>query len=156
MPHIYLATPITSVPETQRQTIVRWCHWYIQNELTGKEVFCPAIEYDTRWAGGPSQTEDDLIAIRDRSWAMLDNSDELHVLHPDLSTNAAIEFGYAMGHKLRKVVVLAFDEWLTATLKEYRLRLLMHQPTVEFKSHNLTELGLVEANHLNSAAKSHL
>ena len=147
MPHIYLATPITSVPETQRQTIVRWCHWYIQNALTDKDVFCPAIEYDTRWANGPPQTEDDLIAIRDRSWAKLDSSDELHVLHPDLSTNAAIEFGYAMGLNLEKVVVIAFAEWLKGTLKNYRLRLLMHKPTVEFKSYSLVELGLVSINH---------
>ena len=46
MPHVYLATPITSVPETQRQLIVRWCHWYIQNILTDKDVFCPAIELE--------------------------------------------------------------------------------------------------------------
>lgn len=147
MPHIYLATPITSVPETQRQIIVRWCHWYIQNKLPDKEVFCPAIEYDTRWANGPPQTEEDLIAIRDRSWAKLDNSDELHVLHPDLSTNAAIEFGYAMELNLEKVVVIAFAEWLKGTLKNYRRRLLMHKPTVEFKSHCLAELGLVSTNH---------
>ncbi len=147
MPHIYLATPITSVPEPQRQIIVRWCRWYIENELTDKEVFCPAIEYDKRWANGPTQTEDDLIAIRDRSWAKLDSSNELHVLHPDLSTNAAIEFGYAMGLKLEKVVVIAFAEWLTGTLNDYRLRLLMHKPTVKFKSHSLAELGLVSADH---------
>ena len=147
MKRVYLATPITSVPEAQRQIIVRWCRWYIQNELTGKDVFCPAIEYDTRWANGPPQTEDDLIAIRDRSWQMLDNSDELHVLHPDLSTNAAVEFGYSMGLKLEKVVVIAFAEWLTGMLKDYRLRLLMHKPTVEFKSHSLAELGLVSTNH---------
>ena len=75
MNRVYLATPITSVPEPQRQTIVHWCRWYIQNELADKDVFCPAIEYDQRWANGPSQTEDDLIAIRDRSWAKLDESD---------------------------------------------------------------------------------
>ena len=46
MPHVYLATPITSVPETQRQLIVRWCHWYIQNYLPDKDVFCPAIELE--------------------------------------------------------------------------------------------------------------
>ena len=142
MKHIYLATPITSVSETRRQIIVRWCHWYIQNALADKDVFCPAIEYDTRWANGPPQTEQDLIAIRDRSWRMLDNSDELHVLHPDLSTNAAIEFGYAMGLKLEKVVVIAFAEWLKGTLKNYRLRLLMHKPTVEFRSYSLEALGL--------------
>ena len=147
MPHIYLATPITSVSESQRQIIVRWCEWYIESELADKEVFCPAIEYERRWANGPRQTEDDLIAIRDRSWAKLDDSDELHVLHPDLSTNAAIEFGYSMGLNLEKVVVIAFDEWLTSTLKDYRLRLLMHKPTVEFKSHSLAELGLVSTNH---------
>ena len=147
MKRVYLATPITSVSEQDRQTIVRWCEWYIQNELTGKDVFCPAIEYDTRWANGPPQTEEDLIAIRDRSWQMLDNSDELHVLHPDLSANAAVEFGYSMGLKLEKVVVIAFAEWLTGMLKDYRLRLLMHKPTVEFKSHSLAELGLVSTNH---------
>ena len=146
MNRVYLATPITSVPETQRQIIVRWCHWYIQNALAEKDVFCPAIEYERRWANGPRQTEDDLIAIRDRSWAKLDDSDELHVLHPDLSTNAAIEFGYSMGLKLKKVVVIAFDEWLTSTLKDYRLRLLMHKPTVEFKSHSLFQLGLMPAS----------
>lgn len=146
MPHIYLATPITSVSEEGRQLIVRWCCWYIQNKLPDKDVFCPAIECDTRWANGPPQTEDDLIALRDRSWRMLNNSDELHVLHPDLSTNAAIEFGYAMGLKLEKVVVIAFAEWLTGTLKDYRLRLLMHKPTVEFKSYSLGELGLVSTN----------
>ena len=146
MNRVYLATPITSVSEEERQLIVRWCRWYIQNELADKDVFCPAIEYDQRWANGPSQTEDDLIAIRDRSWAKLDESDELHVLHPDLSTNAAIEFGYSMGLKLEKVVVIAFDEWLTGTLKDYRLRLLMHKPTVEFKSHRLSELGLVSTD----------
>ena len=147
MNHVYLATPITSVTEAQRQIIVRWCRWYIQNALAEKDVFCPAIEYERRWANGPRQTEADLIAIRDRSWQMLDNSDELHVLHPDLSTNAAIEFGYAMGKDLQKVVVIAFAEWLTGTLKDYRLRLLMHKPTVEFKSHSLAELGLVSTNH---------
>ena len=147
MPRVYLATPITSVPEAQRQTIVRWCRWYIQNALAEKDVFCPAIEYDTRWANGPPQAEYHLIAIRDRSWQMLDNSDELHVLHPDLSTNAAIEFGYAMGRHLEKVVVIAFAEWLTGSLKDYRLRLLMHKPTVEFKSHSLAEMGLVSTNH---------
>ena len=46
MPHVYLATPITSVPESQRQIIVRWCHWYIQNSLLDKDVFCPAIELE--------------------------------------------------------------------------------------------------------------
>ena len=147
MNRVYIATPITSVSESQRQIIVRWCEWYIENELAGKEVFCPAIEYERRWANGPRQTEDDLIAIRDRSWAKLDDSDELHVLHPDLSTNAAIEFGYSMGLRLEKVVVIAFDEWLTGTLNDYRLRLLMHKPTVEFKSHSLAELGLVSTNH---------
>ena len=39
MPHVYLATPITSVPENQRQIIVRWCRWYIQNKLRDKDVF---------------------------------------------------------------------------------------------------------------------
>ena len=73
---------------------------------------------------------------------MLDNSDELHV-DPDLSTNAAIEFGYAMGLNLEKVVIIAFAEWLTGTLKDYRLRLLMHKPTVEFRSYSLLELGLL-------------
>jgi len=146
MKRVYLATPITSVPGTQRQIIVRWCRWYIQHKLPDKDVFCPAIEYDTRWANGPPQTEDDLIAIRDRSWAKLDSSDELHVLHPDLSTNAAVEFGYAMGLKLEKVVVIAFVEWLSGSLKDYRLRLLMHKSTVEFKSHSLAELGLVSTN----------
>lgn len=147
MPRVYLATPITSVSEEERQVIVRWCHWYIQNELGDKDVFCPAIEYDRRWANGPSQTEDDLINIRDRSWAKLDESDELHVLHPDLSTNAAIEFGYSMGLKLEKVVVIALDEWLTDTLKAYSLRLLMHKPTVEFKSYSIAKLGLSSTNH---------
>ncbi len=147
MNRVYLATPITSVPEPQRQIIVRWCEWYIKNELADKDVFCPAIEYDRHWANGPTQTEDDLIGIRDRSWAKLDSSNELHVLHPDLSTNAAIEFGYSMGLKLKKVVVIAFDEWLTSTLNDYRLRLLMHKPTVEFKSYGLAELGLVSTNH---------
>ena len=102
MPHVYLATPITSVPENQRQIIVRWCHWYIQNELSDKDVFCPAIEYDRGPARGPAQTEADLLAVRDRSWQMFEITDELHVLHPDLSTNAAIEFGFAMGQKLEK------------------------------------------------------
>ena len=142
MLRIYLATPITSVPESQRRIIVRWCEWYIENELLDKDVFCPAIEYEKRWANSPPQTEDELIAIRDRSWQMLDNSDELHVLHPDLSTNAAIEFGYSMGLKLEKVAVIVFAEWLTGSLKDYRLRLLMHKPAVEFRSHSLVELGL--------------
>ena len=142
MQRVYLATPITSVSEDERQLIVSWCEWYIQHELVGKDVFCPAIEYDRRWANGPRQTESDLIAIRDRSWAKLDNSDELHVVHPDRSTNAAIEFGYAMGLNLEKVVVVAFAEWLTGTLKDYRLRLLMHKPTVEFRSYSLEALGL--------------
>ena len=146
MNRVYIATPITSVSESQRQIIVRWCEWYIENELADKEVFCPAIEYERRWANGPAQTEDDLIAIRDRSWAKLDDSDELHVLHPDLSTNAAVEFGYAMGLKLEKVVVIAFDEWLTGTLNDYRLRLLMHKPRVEFFSHSLFQLGLMPAS----------
>lgn len=59
----------------------------IENTLPDKDVFCLAIEYN-------------------RCWAKLDSSDELHVLHPDLSTNAAIEFGYSMGLKYEKVVVL--------------------------------------------------
>ncbi len=146
MPLIYLATPITSVPENQRQIIVRWCHWYIQNQLPNKEVFCPAIEYDRRWANGPRQTEADLLAIRDRSWQKLDNADELHVLHPDLSTNAAIEFGYAMGRNLEKVVVISIAEWRQKSLKDYTLRLLMHKPDVQFVSHSLVELGLGTAD----------
>ena len=146
MKSVYLATPITSVSEEERQLIVRWCEWYIEHELEGKDVFCPAIEYDKRWTDGPRQTEADLIAIRDRSWAKLDESDELHVLHPDLSTNAAIEFGYAMGRNLDRVVVIAFDERLTRGLEAYRLRLLMHKPEVEFVSHSLVGLGLVNAS----------
>ena len=146
MKRVYLATPITSVSEDERQVIVKWCEWYIQHGLAGKDVFCPAIEYDLRWANGPRQTESDLIAIRDRSWAKLDNSDELHVLHPDRSTNAAVEFGYAMGRNLEKVVVIAFEEWLTGELNAYRLRLLMHKPEVEFISHSLVGLGLVRAS----------
>lgn len=139
MPRVYLATPITSVPEPQRQTIVRWCRWYIQNHLPGKDVFCPAIEYDRGSALGAVQTESDLIAVRDRSWQMLDNSDELHVLHPDLSTNAAIEFGYSMGMKLKKVVIISIAEWRQKPLKDYTLRILMHKPSVHFISHNLTD-----------------
>ncbi len=146
MKRVYLATPITSVSEDDRCLIVRWCEWYIGNELADKDVFCPAIEYDRRWANGPSQTEDDLIAIRDRSWQMLDNSDELHVLHPDLSTNAAIEFGYAMGRDLERIVVIAFAERIPAEIKYYRLRLLMHKPNVEFVSHSRVELGLAPSD----------
>lgn len=142
MPRVYLATPITSVSEEDRRLIVRWCEWYIENELADKDVFCPAIEYDRRWANGPPQTEPDLIAIRDHSWSMLDASDELHVLHPDLSTNAAIEFGYAMGMNLKRVVVIAFEERLDRPIDGYRLRILMHKPNVEFLSHSLVELGL--------------
>ena len=146
MKRVYLATPITSVSEEDRRLIVRWCERYIDTELAGKDVFCPAVEYDKRWAKGPRQTETDLIAIRDRSWAKLDDSDELHVLHPDRSTNAAIEFGYAMGRHLEKVVVIAFEEWLPGSLNSYRLRLLMHKPEVEFVSHSLVGLGLVRAS----------
>ena len=142
MKRVYLATPITSVSEEDRQLIVRWCEWYIEHELHGKDVFCPAIEYDRRWANGPRQTKDDLIAIRDRSWAKLDDSDELHVLHPDLSTNAAIEFGYAMGRNLDRVVVIAFEERMTSSIDQYRFKLLMHQPYVEFVAYSLTDLGL--------------
>ena len=143
MKRVYLATPITSVSEEDRQLIVRWCEWYIEHELADEDVFCPAIEYERRWANGPPQTKEDLIAIRDRSWAKLDNSDELHVVHPDRSTNAAVEFGYAMGLNLEKVVVIAFEEWLPGALDTYRLRLLMHKPEVEFVSHSLVGLGLV-------------
>lgn len=143
MKRVYLATPITSVSEEDRQLIVRWCEWYIETELADKDVFCPAIWYDRGPAKGPPQTEADLIAVRDRSWQHFDNSDELHVLHPDRSTNAAVEFGYAMGRDLEKVVVIAFDEWLAGELESYRLRLLMHKPEVEFVSHSLVELGLI-------------
>lgn len=143
MKRVYLATPITSVSEADRRTIVRWCERYIENELTDKDVFCPAIEYDRRWANGPRQTEGDLMVIRDRSWAKLDSSDELHVLHPDISTNAAIEFGYSMGRNLERVVVIAFEEWMQGSIKNYRLRILMHQPDVEFVAHSLAELGLM-------------
>ena len=62
MKRVYLATPITSVSGDDRQLIVRWCEWYIKNELADKDVFCPAIEYDRRWANGPRQTESDLIS----------------------------------------------------------------------------------------------
>ena len=150
MPDVYLATPITSVPETQRQTIVRWCRWYIRNHLSDKDTFCPAIEYETRWANGPPQTEADLLAIRDRSWAKLDTSDELHVLHPDLSTNAAIEFGFAMGENLRKIVVISIAEWRQKSLHDYTLRLLMHKPDVRFVSHSQHDFELVSLD----AAKS--
>ena len=143
MKRVYLATPITSVSEAGRRLIVKWCEWYIETELADKEVFCPAIWYDRGPANGPPQTKDDLIAVRDRSWQQLDSSDELHVLHPDRSTNAAIEFGYAMGRKLEKVTVIAFEEWLTGDLENYRLRLLMHKQEVEFVSHSLVELGLM-------------
>lgn len=145
MPHVYLATPITSVSEEDRRLIVKWCKWYIENELADKDVFCPAVEYDTRWANGPTQTEDDLIAIRDRSWAKLDSSDELHVLHPDLSTNAAIEFGYSMGLGLERVVVIAFEEQLDRPIENYRFRILMHKPNVEFVAHSLADIGLLES-----------
>ena len=143
MKRVYLATPITSVSEEDRQLIVKWCEWYIETELADNDVFCPAIWYDRGPAKGPPQTEADLIAVRDRSWQQLNNSDELHVLHPDRSTNAAVEFGYAMGRDLEKVVVIAFEEWLTGGLESYRLRLLMHKPEVEFVSHSLVELGLM-------------
>ena len=143
MNRVYLATPITSVSEEDRQLIVKWCEWYIENELGDEDVFCPAIWYDRGPATGPAQTEADLIAVRDRSWNHMDASDELHVLHPDLSTNAAVEFGYAMGKGLEKVVVIAFDEWLPGEFKDYRFRLLMHKPNVEFVSHSLVELGLL-------------
>ena len=105
---------------------------------------CSAPQSNTTHAGRTAllRPKTTSIRLRDRSWAKLDSSDELHVLHPDLSTNAAIEFGYAMGKDLQKVVVIAFAEWLTGTLKDYRLRLLMHKPTVEFRSHSLVELGL--------------
>ena len=83
-----------------------------------------------------------MIEVRDRSWRELDSADELHVLHPDRSTNAAVEFGYSMGIDLEKVVVIAFDEWMPHDLKRYRLRLLMHKPSVDFISYNLNELGL--------------
>ena len=43
MKSVYLATPITSVSEEDRRLIVRWCEWYIENELADKDVFCPAI-----------------------------------------------------------------------------------------------------------------
>lgn len=142
MKRVYLATPITSVSEEDRQLIVRWCEWYIENELGDKDVFCPAIWYDRGPAKGPAQTETDLIAVRDRSWSHLDASHELHVLHPDRSTNAAVEFGYAMGRNLDRVVVIAFDEWIPGELKDYKLRLLMHKPNVEFVSHSLADLGL--------------
>ena len=142
MTRVYLATPITSVSEEDRRLIVRWCEWYIENVLQGKHVFCPAIEYERDFANGPAQTEADLIAVRDRSWHQLDNSDELHVLHPDRSTNATVEFGYAMGLGLERIVVIAFSEWMPADLKRYRLRLLMHKPNVEFISYCLAELGL--------------
>ena len=151
MPHVYLATPITSVPENQRQIIVRWCHWYIQNNLPNKEVFCPAIEYDRGPARGPAQTEADLIAVRDRSWQMFEITDELHVLHPDLSTNAAIEFGFAMGQNLRTIVVISIAEWRQKSLKDYTLRLLMHKPDVRFVSHSLIELGLASPDAANSS-----
>ena len=143
MKRVYLATPITSVSEEDRQLIVKWCEWYIETELADNDVFCPAIWYDRGPAKGPPQTEADLIAVRDRSWQQLNNSDELHVLHPDRSTNAAVEFGYAMGRDLEKVVVIAFEAWLTGGLESYRLRLLMHKPEVEFVSHSLVELGLM-------------
>lgn len=139
MKRVYLATPITSVSEEDRRLIARWCEWYIEAELADKDVFCPAIEYDRHWANGPSQTEGDLIAVRDRSWQMLDNSDELHILHPDLSTNAAIEFGYAMGRHLVKIVVISIAEWRGKSLKDYTLRILMHRPDVRFISHSLTD-----------------
>ena len=146
MSNVYLATPITSVSEQDRRLIVRWCEWYIETELGDKDVFCPAIWYDRGPAKGPPQTETDLIAVRDRSWQHLDDSDELHVLHPDRSTNAAVEFGYAMGSDLNRIVVIAFEEWLTRGLNAYRLRLLMHKPEVEFVSHSLVGLGLVPAS----------
>ena len=142
MPHIYLATPITSVSEQDRQIIVRWCHWYIQNNLPDKDVFCPAIEYDRRsGATDLAQTEADLLAVRDRSWQMFEITDEFHVLHPDLSTNAAIEFGFAMGQKLEKIVVISIAEWRGKSLKDYTLRLLMHKPDVQFVSHSLADFG---------------
>ena len=142
MKRVYLATPITSVSEDARRLIVRWCEWYVENALEGKDVYCPAIWYDRGPANGPAQTEDDLIEVRDRSWRELDNCDELHVLHPDLSTNAAIEFGYAMGSNLERVVVIAFAEWIPSDIDAYRLRVLMHKPDVEFVAHSLVELGL--------------
>lgn len=143
MKRVYLATPITSVSEEDRQLIVRWCEWYVDHELKGKDVYCPAIWYDRGPANGPAQTEEDLLEVRDRSWHQLNNSDELHVLHPDLSTNAAIEFGYSMGRNLERVVVIAFEEWLQDSIKDYQLRILMHQPDVEFVAHSLAELGLM-------------
>ncbi len=151
MPRVYLATPITSVSEEDRRLIVRWCEWYIENELADKNVFCSAIEYDRGAAKGPAQTEADLIAVRDRSWRKLDASDELHVLHPDRSTNAAVEFGYAMGKDLERVVVIAFEEWLPGEIKSYKLRLLMHKPEVEFVFHSLVELGLLPSSTSKSS-----
>ena len=84
-----------------------------------------------------------MIDVRDRSWRKLDASDEFHVLHPDRSTNAAVEFGYAMDKNLVRVVVIAFGEWLPGEMKSYKLRLLMHKPEVEFVFHSLVELGLL-------------
>ncbi len=151
MKRVYLATPITSVSEEDRRLIVRWCEWYIEHELADKDVFCPAIEYDRGAAKGPAQTEADLIAVRDRSWRKLDASDEFHVLHPDRSTNAAVEFGYAMGKDLEKVVVIAFEEWLPGEMKSYKLRLLMHKPEIEFVFHSLVELRLLPSSTSKSS-----
>ena len=83
---------------------------------------------------------------------MFEITDELHVLHPDLSTNAAIEFGFAMGQNLEKIVVISIAEWRQKSLKDYTLRLLMHKPDVQFVSHSLAdfELGLASSG----AAKS--
>ena len=72
-------------------------------------------------------------------------------MHPDRSTNAAVEFGYAMGKDLERVVVIALEEWLPDEMKSYKLRLLMHKPEVEFVFHRLVELGLLPAGTSKSS-----
>ena len=47
-----------------------------------------------------------------------------------------------MGLKLEKIMVVAFAEWQPGSLNDYRLRLLMHKPTVEFRSYSVEALGL--------------
>ena len=86
-----------------------------------------------------------------RAQPKLDASGELHVLHPERSTNAAVEFGYAMGKDLERVLVIAFEEWLPGEMKSYKLRLLMHKPEIEFVFHSLVELRLLPAGTSKSS-----
>ena len=81
---------------------------------------------------------------------MLDNSDELHVLHPSSQPTPLSSSDTPWAETSRKSSSAPSPSGDGKSLKDYTLRLLMHKPDVQFVSHSLVELGLGTADQKSS------